>query len=64
MCKAGQFPSVATIAGIVNIPRENERALQEAIGLHGPVVVAMHGGLESFRFYRSGTKKQSMIKLI
>lgn len=53
-CKAGQYPVAATVDGFVTIPRGNERALQEALALHGPVVVAIDASLESFRFYRSG----------
>ena len=54
-CKSRDFEVAATIDGFVEIPRENERALQEALALHGPVVVAIDAGLDSFRFYRSGT---------
>ena len=52
------------IDGFVTIPSKNERALQEALALHGPVVVAIDASLESFRFYRSGMQKnqQSIIE--
>lgn len=53
-CKSRDLPVAATVDGIVSIPRENERALQEALALHGPVVVAIDASLESFRFYKSG----------
>ncbi|GAA34712.2 cathepsin L [Clonorchis sinensis] len=44
----------ATVTGIVDLPRSNEFALKQAVGLHGPISVAIHASLESFMGYKSG----------
>ncbi|TGZ66234.1 hypothetical protein CRM22_005421 [Opisthorchis felineus] len=53
-CKFHGEAIAATVTGIVDLPSGNEFALKQAVGLHGPISVAIHASLESFMGYKSG----------
>jgi len=46
--------SEATVVGFQDVPQGNEEALKEAIGLNGPVSVAIDASHFSFQFYKHG----------
>ncbi|CAF1147808.1 unnamed protein product [Rotaria sordida] len=53
-CKFRRKSVASTCDGFVDIPHENETALQEALALQGPVSVAIDASQSSFQFYVSG----------
>lgn len=53
-CRYNPASVEATSTGYVDIIREDEDALQEAVATIGPISVAISTSHESFRFYESG----------
>ncbi|GIL80283.1 hypothetical protein Vretimale_17448 [Volvox reticuliferus] len=47
-------PPIARFSGFKRVPSRNEKALMEAVALHGPVAVGIDGGRATFRFYSEG----------
>ncbi|GIL54871.1 hypothetical protein Vafri_10565, partial [Volvox africanus] len=47
-------PPVARFSGFQRTPSRDEKALMEAVALHGPVAVGIDGGQATFRFYSEG----------
>jgi cathepsin L len=52
-CKSNQTEKVAPLIGFVNV-RKTEVDLTAAIANEGLISVAIHAGLDSFRFYSKG----------
>lgn len=53
-CKYNPKYSVATLRGYMDIPNGDEKKLQEAIALIGPISVAIDASHQSFWYYSSG----------
>ena len=53
-CKFNKSNIGATVAGFVDIPSGNERALQKASATVGPISVVIDASHFSFQFYKSG----------
>ncbi|THD22568.1 Cathepsin L [Fasciola hepatica] len=53
-CSLNRTCFVAHVKGYRDLPKADELALMSAVGLEGPVAIAINAGLPSFSFYASG----------
>lgn len=53
-CRYRSEFSAVNVTGIVDVPKDDEASLKEAVASVGPVCVAIDAGHISFQFYSSG----------
>merc|ERR1719421_620329 len=53
MCKASSCQGKVGVSGYTDVPRDNERALEQAVS-KGPVSIAIEADQTAFQFYKSG----------
>lgn len=53
-CSLNRTCFVAHVTGYKDLPTADESVLKSAVGLQGPVAIAINAGLPSFSFYSSG----------
>jgi len=53
-CRSADHASGVQVIGYVNVTKDSENDLMNAVGSIGPVAIAIDASLDSFRFYGSG----------